>query len=216
MPKPRRQPVSPGPRPGVPTEARPFTLRTEERGKAKQALLELRMLIQQKKDEAATRVRARPLPPPSRGFVPQRSKRPRTETKEFRLSSQARHELAALEFRKKIVIEDELNRRASEVHALPLPEATFKPKPYPRRTEVSPFQHAEVTLHSAARAEARARWEARNQARLKAMERCRRKKAEALAAELDRVIAELRRLPLEEGGMSFKAKPIRWAKLPQA
>ena len=65
--------------------------------------------------EAATRVRARPLPPPSRGFVPQRSKRPRTETKEFRLSSQARHELAALEFRKKIVVEDELNRRASEV-----------------------------------------------------------------------------------------------------
>ncbi|CAN0395003.1 unnamed protein product [Ascophyllum nodosum] len=145
------------------------------------------------------------MPPCSRGFVPQRSNRPRKETKEFRLSSQARHELEAQEFRALVIIEDELiHRRASEVHALRLPEATFRPKPYRRRTEISLFQRAEVTLHSTARAEARARWEVRNQARLEARERCRREKTEALAAELDRVIAELQRPPLEEGGMDFE------------
>ena len=67
-------------------------------------------------DEAAIRVQARPMPPCSRGFVPQRSNRPRKETKEFRLSSQARHELEAQEFRALVIIEDELiHRRASEV-----------------------------------------------------------------------------------------------------
>ncbi|CAN0311427.1 unnamed protein product, partial [Ascophyllum nodosum] len=69
------------------------------------------------------------------GFVPRRSERPLTETKEFRLTSQARHERAELEFMERVSREEEQTRRASEVHALPLPVATFEPEPYPQRTE---------------------------------------------------------------------------------
>ena len=53
-------------------------------------------------DEAAMRIRARPLPAPSKGFAPRRSERPLTENKEFRLSSQARHERAEIEFMERI------------------------------------------------------------------------------------------------------------------
>ncbi|CAN0437440.1 unnamed protein product, partial [Ascophyllum nodosum] len=52
-----------------------FHLRSEERGRAKQAILAQRLLIQQEHDEAAMRIRARPLPAPSKGFAPRRSER---------------------------------------------------------------------------------------------------------------------------------------------
>ena len=66
-------------------------------------------------DEAAMRIRARPLPAPSKGFAPRRSERPLTETKEFRLTSQARHERAEMEFMERVSREEEQARRASEV-----------------------------------------------------------------------------------------------------
>ena len=65
-------------------------------------------------DEAAMKIRARPLPAPSKGFAPRRSERPLTETK-FRLSSQARHERAEFEFMGRINRDEEQARRASEV-----------------------------------------------------------------------------------------------------
>lgn len=70
---------------------------------------------QNRQEEAAARVRARPLPPPTQGFYPQPSDRPLTETSEFVLSSQARHERAAQEFRDRVRKEEERARRAREV-----------------------------------------------------------------------------------------------------
>lgn len=66
-------------------------------------------------EDAAARVRARPLPAPSHGFCPQPSDRPLTETSEFCLSSQARHEKAAQEFQDRVRKEEERARRATEV-----------------------------------------------------------------------------------------------------
>lgn len=66
-------------------------------------------------EEKASKVRARPLPPPSMGFVPTRSERPPTETSEFVLPGQARHERATLEFRERVRQEEEAARRAMEV-----------------------------------------------------------------------------------------------------
>lgn len=66
-------------------------------------------------EEAACKVRARPMPPASTGFVPAPSERPLTETVEFRLAGQARHERAALEFQERVRQEEEQARRAMEV-----------------------------------------------------------------------------------------------------
>ena len=66
-------------------------------------------------EEAAAKVRARPLPAPSQGFFPQPSERPLTETAEFVLSSQTRHERAAQEFRDRVRMEEERARRATQV-----------------------------------------------------------------------------------------------------
>lgn len=60
-------------------------------------------------------MRARPLPSPTRGFVPQRSSKPLTETEDFHLSSEARHERAEREFQEKIRQEEEEARLASRV-----------------------------------------------------------------------------------------------------
>lgn len=70
-------------------------------------------------EDAAARVRARPLPAPSNGFCPQPSDRPLTETSEFCLSSQARHEKAAQEFQDRVRKEEERARRATEVRVRP-------------------------------------------------------------------------------------------------
>ncbi|CAN0311376.1 unnamed protein product [Ascophyllum nodosum] len=72
-----------------------------------------------------------------------------------------------------------------------------------------------MMLHSTARAEERGRWDMENNARLDAAERQRREVKEAMAAEEQRAIAELRRRPFEEGGMAFKAKPITRSSPPQ-
>lgn len=68
-----------------------------------------------RQEDAAARVRARPLPSRSQGFYPRPSDRPLTETTEFQLSSQARHERAAQEFRDRVRKEEERARRATEV-----------------------------------------------------------------------------------------------------
>lgn len=68
-------------------------------------------------EQRLARVRARPLPAPTNGFCPQPSDRPLTETKEFSLSSQARHEKAEQEFRERVRQEEERARRATEVGA---------------------------------------------------------------------------------------------------
>ena len=66
MPSPRRQLVGAGPghKLVTPTEARPFHLRSEERGRAKQAILAQRLLTQQKQVRSPAAVEgfgARPL-----------------------------------------------------------------------------------------------------------------------------------------------------------
>ena len=66
MPSPRRQLVGAGPghKFVTPTEARPFHLRSEERGRAKQAILAQRLLTQQKQVRSPAAVEgfgARPL-----------------------------------------------------------------------------------------------------------------------------------------------------------
>lgn len=66
-------------------------------------------------EEAATRVRARPLPSHTQDFIPQRSSKPLTETENFHLSSEARHERAEREFQEKIRREEEEARLASRV-----------------------------------------------------------------------------------------------------
>ncbi|CAM9391935.1 unnamed protein product [Laminaria digitata] len=168
------------------------------------------MLTERRKEEAAAKVRARPLPAPSQGFFPQPSERPLTETAEFCLSSQTRHERAAQEFKDRVRMEEERARRATQVVALPLPAATFEPELYPERTELALTQPVERVLHSSARAEGRAKWEENNQARIEAEEIARVDLVKATAAAEKRAIAELRRRSHSEGGMAFKAKPIKW------
>ncbi|CAM9551549.1 unnamed protein product [Ectocarpus sp. 4 AP-2014] len=210
----RRQSVAAAEVPPAPTEPRPFNLRSDARGKAKQALLAKRMLDQRRQEDVAARVRARPLPAPSNGFCPQPSDRPLTETSEFCLTSQARHEKAAQEFQDRVRKEEERARRATQVIALPLPAATFEPELYPERTEVSLTQPVERVLHSSARAEGRAKWDEENQARQAHEERVKREQEEAAAAAERRSISELRRRSHDDGGMSFKAKPIKWNSAP--
>ncbi|CAN0068889.1 unnamed protein product [Scytosiphon promiscuus] len=172
--QPRRRSMAPAKPAPEPTEPRPFKLLSDERGKVKQASLAQRMLDQRRQEQRLARVRARPLPAPSNGFCPQPSDRPLTETREFSLSSQARHEKAEHEFRERVRQEEERarrSRRISKVIALPLPAATFEPELYPERTEKTLTQPVEVVMHSSARAEGRAKWEEENQARLEEEQR---------------------------------------------
>lgn len=60
-------------------------------------------------------MRARPMPSQSTVFVLAPSNRPLTETSEFNLPGQARHERAAIEFRERVKLEEEQARRAAEV-----------------------------------------------------------------------------------------------------
>lgn len=66
-------------------------------------------------EEAAQKVRARPAPTPSMGFVPAPCARPLTDTREFAFSSQARHERAQQQFRDRVRREEERARRATKV-----------------------------------------------------------------------------------------------------
>ncbi|CAM9588302.1 unnamed protein product [Choristocarpus tenellus] len=129
---------------------------------------------------------------------------------EFCLSSDARHARAEEEFKERVRREEEEARRAAEVHALPLPPATFESLDRPVRSDKTLTQPVKVVLHSAARAQGRAQWEEENQARIERNEAERRDTMIAREEEERMAVAELRSRPHTAGGMSFKAKPIEW------
>jgi targeting protein for Xklp2 len=192
------------------TEPEAFNFRTEERGKAFQAVLEHRIRQEQEEERRQREFKAQPVMKAiDKPFVPESHKRELTEFQEFHLVTDARHEISEASIRAQQEREKQQLEEQSKFHARPVPKSIESGKGFvPRLEEKEPTKPLNVVLQSEERAEKRRRFEQELARRQKVLEAEKARMQDMLAKKENEEVQELRRKPVSEGGLCFKAEPV--------
>lgn len=97
----------------------------------------------------------------------------------------------------------------SQVRARKAPESTFEPTFQITHSEREPLTTMDVNLHSTVRAQQRQDFNVKNQEYHAEIARMKKQRAAARLEEEKRKLRELRTTSMEEGGLMFRAKPVR-------
>jgi len=191
------------------TEPKPFNLQTERRGDAYQDALRAKLEREKEEERRASEFKAQHMPL----FQERKAEHPvhtpdLTEVKPFNLEGVRRHEQALREREEKLEHDRIEAREKAQVKARALPATTYRPVFEIQTSSRELVSPQEVQLHSDRRAKERALFEKENQERLALAEEIRRQNEQTQKMIEEMEIKNLRRKPVEEGGLVFKARPV--------
>jgi hypothetical protein len=192
------------------TEPEAFNFRTEERGKAFQAVLEHRIRQEQEEERRQREFKAQPVMKAiEKPFVPEVHKNELTEFQEFHLATDSRHEASEARLRAQLEREKRQLEEKSKFHARPVPKSVESGKGFvPQLEDKEPTKPLNVVLQSEERAEKRRRFEQELSRRQKLLEAEKARMQAMLVKKENEEVHELRRKPVSEGGLCFKAGPV--------
>jgi targeting protein for Xklp2 len=192
------------------TEPQAFNFRTEERGKAFQAALELRIRQEQEEERRQRDFKAQPvMKAVEKPFVPEPCKQELTDFQEFHLATDSRHEASEARLRAQLEREKQQLEEESKFHARPVPKSIEAGKGFvPHLEEKEPTKPLKIALQSDERAEKRRLFEEELARRQKLLEAEKARIQEMEAKKENEKVQELRRKLVSEGGFCFKAAPV--------
>jgi targeting protein for Xklp2 len=192
------------------TEPQAFNFRTEERGKAFQTVLEHRIHQEQEEERRQREFKAQPVMKTiEKPFVPEPCKQELTEFQEFHLVTDSRHEASEARLRAQQEREKQLLEEESKFHARPVPKSIEAGKGFvPHLEEKEPTKPLKIALQSDERAEKRRLFEEELARRQKLLEAEKARIREMESKKENEEVQQLRRKPVSEGGLCFKAAPV--------
>eukprot|EP00549_Striatella_unipunctata_P000218 CAMPEP_0118686038 /NCGR_PEP_ID=MMETSP0800-20121206/7588_1 /TAXON_ID=210618 ORGANISM="Striatella unipunctata, Strain CCMP2910" /NCGR_SAMPLE_ID=MMETSP0800 /ASSEMBLY_ACC=CAM_ASM_000638 /LENGTH=1011 /DNA_ID=CAMNT_0006583033 /DNA_START=20 /DNA_END=3055 /DNA_ORIENTATION=+ len=189
-----------------PDDIKPFQLASVTRSQVYRMSFEEKVAKEEKRSQETKDFRARPMPPKHLKYTPKKeSQRDLTEPEPFLLSSVERHKVARQSFQERLELEEEELRKAHNFKAQPLPVSIYSSPQGSKRLvdSMSP------ELLTKAAAEQRKEFERKMTERRKTELAMKKALEQQKKAEEEEEIRRMRRLPVSEGGLMFKATPIR-------
>lgn len=192
------------------TEPKAFTFQTDEIYLQHKAALEGRVKAERENEEQLRKVKATAAPDTSRIKVPVKPiAKKATETEEFHLRSVKRHD-EDIATQQQQQLQQQLKQQSDVTfRAIPLPRSTYEPTQVEHAThEKKPIQPIEMVLESDIRAQKRREFNSKMSMKLAEIERLKEIQIQEKQMQELKHMNELRRKPVDEGGMMFIAKEV--------
>lgn len=192
------------------TEPKEFHLRVNSRGSVYQAQLAQQQRTEEEREEAARKIKAHPVPAQllARPFQPTPSGKELTEFHEFRLRGAALHQADAQHLQETQRKIDQEAADKAHFHARPVPKTLYEKDFEVVHEERAPLIPLDLTFESDQRACKRKEFDDMMVLKMAQLEEQKELAAKRKLDAENRRIKDLRNLPVEEGGMAFKAKPV--------
>lgn len=189
------------------TQPQEFNFQTAARSEIHRAQLE-EQLVKQKQTEDKVSIKANPVPDFTKVFQPKVHNKEPTIPEPFSLMSIQLHEESLLEFQKEVEEERRRELEASCVKAKGVPKSLYEPVFQAKFEETKVTIPIGMKLESDERAKKRYEFDEEISKKLTAIESMQLEMEKQKEDQENRLLKELRRKSVEEGGLQFKAKPI--------
>jgi hypothetical protein len=192
------------------TDAKEFTLQTNSRSSLYHSQFEEQMQREMEQEQLARKVKALPLP--SHRDKPFAFRAPihkeLTEAHPFNLHSEGRHSMAQASFQQGLEKEQAALEKATTFQAKHTPQSTYQP------TVIQPAPHKrlipqEVSLQSDQRSSKRKEYDQSIAKKMSDLQSLQESMHLQTQEKENQDIQALRRKPVSEGGMAFKAAPVQ-------